>query len=351
MRPVAQHASSSVSSLGCIIISCRIAHNRARCDNVTARLGIRYGNQIHLRFPQTGISHVHHIDTTRCAFAASFCSSLPFSILSQQIGRRWSPKSHGQGAVKARSRRWIKLAGTYTGSPGCLLHPTTVPQPLTSLIAQRRTTRLLSWASMWLDPRSRSEQRCWTLITEYTTVAPPLLHVCVFLHAEGISPYYPLLMSPFFCSFSQRSKQRLLTNAFAGPDPGTDSSVLAKRARYYIPSLAWIPNYSFSLSVFIQVDSSHSLLCWSLNTRLSGDILAGLTVASMLIPQSVSYATSLAKLSPVTGLVRLVGRSICLASVSWSQIRYQPLSLALFTLSSELLSNWMLPPRRRRVCF
>ena len=39
--------------------------------------------------------------------------------------------------------------------------------------------------------------------------------------------------------------------------------------------------------------------------RLGGDILAGLTVASMLIPQSVSYASSLAKLSPVTGLVRL----------------------------------------------
>lgn len=38
-------------------------------------------------------------------------------------------------------------------------------------------------------------------------------------------------------------------------------------------------------------------------TSLGGDILGGLTVASMLIPQSVSYASSLAKLSPVTGLV------------------------------------------------
>ena len=35
----------------------------------------------------------------------------------------------------------------------------------------------------------------------------------------------------------------------------------------------------------------------------AGDFLAGITVASMLIPQSVSYASSLAKLSPVTGLV------------------------------------------------
>jgi len=39
--------------------------------------------------------------------------------------------------------------------------------------------------------------------------------------------------------------------------------------------------------------------------RLGGDFLAGITVASMLIPQSVSYATSLAKLNPITGLVRL----------------------------------------------
>ena len=37
--------------------------------------------------------------------------------------------------------------------------------------------------------------------------------------------------------------------------------------------------------------------------RFAGDFLAGITVASMLIPQSVSYASSLAKLSPVTGLV------------------------------------------------
>ncbi|KAI0262199.1 sulfate anion transporter [Gloeopeniophorella convolvens] len=54
------------------------------------------------------------------------------------------------------------------------------------------------------------------------------------------------------------------------------------KTRYYIPSLHWIPNYSLSL--------------------LGGDLTAGLTVAAMLIPQSVSYATSLAKLSPVTGL-------------------------------------------------
>ncbi|KAF9484145.1 sulfate anion transporter [Pholiota conissans] len=59
-------------------------------------------------------------------------------------------------------------------------------------------------------------------------------------------------------------------------------STFAKRIKYYIPSCAWIPNYSLSL--------------------LGGDFLAGITVASMLVPQSVSYASALAKLNPVTGL-------------------------------------------------
>jgi high affinity sulfate transporter 1 len=66
-----------------------------------------------------------------------------------------------------------------------------------------------------------------------------------------------------------------------GRHPMSESTV-AKRAKYYIPSLGWIPNYSLSL--------------------FGGDFLAGITVASMLVPQSVSYASSLAKLSPVTGL-------------------------------------------------
>ncbi|KAI1788302.1 sulfate anion transporter [Ganoderma leucocontextum] len=55
-----------------------------------------------------------------------------------------------------------------------------------------------------------------------------------------------------------------------------------QRMKYYVPSTSWIPQYSLSL--------------------LAGDVLAGVTIASMLIPQSVSYASSLAKLSPVTGL-------------------------------------------------
>lgn len=60
------------------------------------------------------------------------------------------------------------------------------------------------------------------------------------------------------------------------------NSKFARRVRYYIPSTAWIPDYSLSF--------------------LGGDILAGISIAAMLIPQSVSYGTSLAKLSPTSGL-------------------------------------------------
>ncbi|KAJ6593290.1 sulfate anion transporter [Mycena capillaripes] len=72
------------------------------------------------------------------------------------------------------------------------------------------------------------------------------------------------------------------------PDPDqasfhkTRGGTYTKRIKYYVPGMAWIPNYSLSF--------------------LGGDVLAGLTVASMLIPQSVSYATSLAQMSPLTGL-------------------------------------------------
>ncbi|KAI0753444.1 sulfate anion transporter [Daedaleopsis nitida] len=73
----------------------------------------------------------------------------------------------------------------------------------------------------------------------------------------------------------------LRTDRLGRPSLWRRKSTWAK-VRYYVPSTAWMPQYSFSL--------------------FAGDFLAGITVASMLIPQSVSYASSLAKLSPVTGL-------------------------------------------------
>lgn len=72
----------------------------------------------------------------------------------------------------------------------------------------------------------------------------------------------------------------------ARDDPNTPAQAAWKkvktRTHYYVPGTSWIPNYSMSL--------------------LLGDCIAGVTVASILIPQSISYATSLAKLPPLTGL-------------------------------------------------
>jgi hypothetical protein len=57
------------------------------------------------------------------------------------------------------------------------------------------------------------------------------------------------------------------------------------------------------VSVYLHSSESLTHLVLFYCDSLPGDVLAGVTVASMLIPQSVSYASSLAKMSPVTGLV------------------------------------------------
>ncbi|KAI0667113.1 sulfate anion transporter [Trametes maxima] len=95
------------------------------------------------------------------------------------------------------------------------------------------------------------------------------------------------------------------------------------KVRYYVPSTAWIPAYSFSL--------------------FAGDFLAGITVASMLIPQSVSYASSLAKLSPVTGLFSAAIPGIVYALLGTSrQLNVAPeaaLSLLVGQVVDEILHS------------
>ncbi|TFL02843.1 sulfate transporter family-domain-containing protein [Pterulicium gracile] len=72
------------------------------------------------------------------------------------------------------------------------------------------------------------------------------------------------------------------------PTDGSDDDTGARwrqrvqRAKYYIPSISWMSQYTVS--------------------DLGGDVVAGLTVSSVLIPQSISYAASLGRLSPVAGL-------------------------------------------------
>ena len=69
-----------------------------------------------------------------------------------------------------------------------------------------------------------------------------------------------------------------------------------------------------------------------------GDFLAGITVASMLVPQSVSYASSLAKLSPVTGLVRY---HFILTSNLLISFSFPHQFLALLMLSWVHPGSWM----------
>ncbi|KAK9765808.1 hypothetical protein K7432_005567 [Basidiobolus ranarum] len=57
---------------------------------------------------------------------------------------------------------------------------------------------------------------------------------------------------------------------------------LTTRFKYYIPAFKWIPEYSFKL--------------------FGGDIFSALTVVCLSIPQSLSYASALARLPPVYGL-------------------------------------------------
>ncbi|CED83653.1 Sulfate/bicarbonate/oxalate exchanger SAT-1 and related transporters (SLC26 family) [Phaffia rhodozyma] len=54
------------------------------------------------------------------------------------------------------------------------------------------------------------------------------------------------------------------------------------RSKYYIPVLSWLPTYNLEL--------------------FTGDVVAGITLTCLLIPQGISYASQLAKLSPISGL-------------------------------------------------
>ncbi|KAG0048839.1 hypothetical protein BGZ83_006259 [Gryganskiella cystojenkinii] len=65
--------------------------------------------------------------------------------------------------------------------------------------------------------------------------------------------------------------------------PGADLwTTFRTRLRYYVPVFRWLPHYSMD--------------------GFGHDFIAGLTVACLIIPQSLSYATALAHLDPVHGL-------------------------------------------------
>ncbi|KAF9932905.1 hypothetical protein FBU30_007064 [Linnemannia zychae] len=65
--------------------------------------------------------------------------------------------------------------------------------------------------------------------------------------------------------------------------PGADLwTTFRTRLRYYVPIFRWLPHYSMD--------------------GFGHDFIAGLTVACLIIPQSLSYATALAHLEPIHGL-------------------------------------------------
>ncbi|WVQ78791.1 hypothetical protein IAT38_000882 [Cryptococcus sp. DSM 104549] len=62
----------------------------------------------------------------------------------------------------------------------------------------------------------------------------------------------------------------------------TYAKKIKQRSKYYVPVTEWLPKYNWSL--------------------FSGDVVAGVSVACLLVPQAMSYASGLAKLGPVAGL-------------------------------------------------
>ncbi|KAJ2963903.1 hypothetical protein NQZ79_g1077 [Umbelopsis isabellina] len=74
---------------------------------------------------------------------------------------------------------------------------------------------------------------------------------------------------------------------------------LRTRSKYYFPVLQWLPSYSFNL--------------------FTGDLLAGLTLSCLMIPQALSYATALCKLEAVHGLYAIAFPAITYALFGMSR--------------------------------
>ncbi len=76
-------------------------------------------------------------------------------------------------------------------------------------------------------------------------------------------------------------------------------STLKTRSKYYLPILQWLPLYSRQLFL--------------------GDCLAGITLACLLIPQGLSYATALCKLDAIHGLYGIAFPAISYAFFGMSR--------------------------------
>ncbi|CAO3644766.1 unnamed protein product [Cunninghamella echinulata] len=86
---------------------------------------------------------------------------------------------------------------------------------------------------------------------------------------------------------------------YLDPTPRDKWSVFRIRLRYYLPILQWLPLYNRQLFI--------------------GDLFAGLTLACLLIPQGLSYATALCKLDAIHGLYAIVFPAITYAIFGMSR--------------------------------
>lgn len=77
---------------------------------------------------------------------------------------------------------------------------------------------------------------------------------------------------------------------------------LKPRSRYYVPVLGWLPKYHMP--------------------NLQGDVIAGISVACLLIPQSLSYADSLARVPPIHGLYAAFAATLVYVAMGTSRFLF-----------------------------
>ena len=95
------------------------------------------------------------------------------------------------------------------------------------------------------------------------------------------------------------------------------------RLRYYIPIVGWFPKYEFQ--------------------QFQNDLIAGLTVASLIIPQSLSYAQALVRVPPVLGLIAAFTTQFIYAMLGTSrQLAVGPEALVSILVGSTIFEfrNW-----------
>ncbi|KAJ3020313.1 Solute carrier 26 [Thoreauomyces humboldtii] len=119
-----------------------------------------------------------------------------------------------------------------------------------------------------------SESPAWSLASEAT----PLLHSAHSLNKDEDYAFSdPGSSSPI------RGARGTAARTLDDESYEAYMKAFKTRLRYYVPVIGWLPNYKF-------------------RKYLQSDLMAGITVAFLLVPQGLSYSQALVKLPPVHGL-------------------------------------------------